>query len=173
LLENPSGAGSLWWPQDEFARFMWVQVRGVSPLPRDIYIAVCYFPPSSSPYAIHNGPDGDPFIDLYVGITQYSTVGEVVLLGDFNSHTKALQIPLHDWLDDMFCIREIDPESVGLHWMSDDALGPLTSYGWHLLHLGESQELLILEQAPMFLGFSLFHMLASWRRCECCGLCPI
>jgi hypothetical protein len=45
---------------DEFARFMWVRVRGVSPLPRDIYIVVCYFPPASSSYAIHNGLTGTP-----------------------------------------------------------------------------------------------------------------
>jgi len=75
---------------DEFARFMWVWVRGVPPLPRDIFIAFCYLPPTSSSYAIHNGPDWDPFIDLYVGITQYMVVGEVVLLGDFNSYTRAL-----------------------------------------------------------------------------------
>jgi hypothetical protein len=73
---------------DEFARFMWVRVRGVSPLPRDIYITFYYFPPTSSSYAIHNGLDGDPFIDLYANITQYSTIGEVILLGDFNSHTR-------------------------------------------------------------------------------------
>jgi hypothetical protein len=36
---------------DEFARFMWVRVRGVSPLPRDIYIVDCYFSLASSSYA--------------------------------------------------------------------------------------------------------------------------
>jgi hypothetical protein len=83
---------------------MWVRVSGIFPLPRDIFIAVCYFPPTSSPYVIHNGPDGDPFIDLYAGITQYMVVGEVVLLGDFNSRTRALQIPLHDQTNDMLYI---------------------------------------------------------------------
>jgi hypothetical protein len=34
---------------------------------------------------------------------------------------------------------------MGLHRMSEDALEPLTAYGRHLLHLGESQELLILN----------------------------
>lgn len=54
---------------DEFSRFMWVKVRGVSSLPKDIYIALCYFPPASLSYAIHNGLNRDPFIDLYVNIT--------------------------------------------------------------------------------------------------------
>ena len=78
---------------------------------------------------MHNGPDGAPFVDLYVDIAQYSTVGEVILLGDFNSRTRALQIPLHNWFEDVYCIQEIDPESVGFHRMSDDALGTLTTYG--------------------------------------------
>jgi hypothetical protein len=34
--------------------------------------------------------------------------------------------------------------------MSDDALGPITVYGRHLLQLGESQELLILKGLPGF-----------------------
>jgi hypothetical protein len=67
---------------DEFARFMWVRVRGVSPLPKDIYIVVCCFPLASSSYAILNGLDGDPFVDLYAYITQYFAAGKVVLLGE-------------------------------------------------------------------------------------------
>jgi hypothetical protein len=42
------------------------------------------------------------------------------------------------------CTQGIDPDLVGLHRMSDDALGPTTVYGKHLLQMGESQELLIL-----------------------------
>jgi hypothetical protein len=89
---------------NEFARFMWIWVQGVAPLSTGIYIAFCYLPPTFSSYAIRNGLDGDPFIDLYTSITQYSMVGEVILVGDFNSCTKALQIPLHDQLEDVFCI---------------------------------------------------------------------
>jgi hypothetical protein len=54
---------------DKFAQFMWVRVCGVSLLARDIFIFVCYFPPTSSSFAIHNGPNGDPFIELYADIT--------------------------------------------------------------------------------------------------------
>jgi hypothetical protein len=143
--------------EDEFSRFMWIQISvGVSP-PRDIYIAVCYFPPTSSPFSIHNGSNGDPFIDLYTDITQYSVVGEVILLGDFNARTRDLQIPLHDRSEDVFCTQGIDPDSVGLHRMSDDALGPTTVYGKHLLQLGESQELLILNGLPCFPDSAFSH----------------
>ena len=66
---------------DEFSHFMWVWIHGLSPLPRDIYIAVCYFPPALSHFAIHSDPVGDPYLDLYVGIIQYSLAGEVILGG--------------------------------------------------------------------------------------------
>ena len=75
----------------------------------------------------------DPFIDLYVDISQYSTVGKVILLSDLNACTRALYIPLHDLLEDMLSIREIDAKSMGLHQISDNALGPFTTYGHHLL----------------------------------------
>jgi len=89
--------------EDDFSRFMWIQISvGVS-RPRDIYIAYCYFPPISSPFSIHNGSNGDPFIDLYTSITQYSVVGKVILLGDFTARTIDLQIPLHDRSEDVFC----------------------------------------------------------------------
>jgi hypothetical protein len=134
---------------DEFARFMWIRLSGFS-LPRDIYMAVCYFPPMSSQFAIHSDSDGDPYMDLYASIIQYSMMGDVILLGDFNARTRALQIPLHDRSEDVFCIQETDPDSVGLQWASDDASGPLTGYGRHLLQLGESHELLILNGLPCF-----------------------
>jgi dolichyl-phosphate-mannose--protein O-mannosyl transferase len=89
---------------EEFYRFMWVRVCGVFLIPRYIYIFFSYFPPTSSSYTIHNGHDEDPFIDLYADIIHYMVVGEVVLLGDFNSHTIFLHIPLHDHPYDMFCM---------------------------------------------------------------------
>lgn len=88
---------------DEHARFMWIRVRVKFFLPRDIYIVVCYFSPASSAFAIHNKADGDPFIDLYTDITKYLADREIILMGDFNARTRDLQIPLHDWSEDVFC----------------------------------------------------------------------
>jgi hypothetical protein len=141
---------------DEFARFMWIRLSGFTSLPRDIYVAVCYFPPISSQFAIHSDSDGDPYLDLYVGIIQYSTMGDIILLGDFNARTRALQIPLHDRSEDVFCIQETDPDSVGLQRLFDDVSGPLTGYGRHLLQLGESHELLILNDLSCFLESRFF-----------------
>jgi hypothetical protein len=53
---------------DEFVGFMWIRIRGFAPLPRDIYIAICYFPPTSSNFAIHRDSIGDPYLNLYADI---------------------------------------------------------------------------------------------------------
>lgn len=66
-------------------------------------------------------------MDLYVGITEYSVDGEVILLGDFNTHTKDLQVPLHDRSEDVFYTTRLDPAVVGLHRISENALGPTTA----------------------------------------------
>ena len=95
-------------------------------------------------------------MDLYTGITQYFADGEVILMGDFNGRTKNLQVPLHDRSEDVFCTTGPDPAAVGLHQISEDALGPTTAYGKHLLHLGESHELLILNCLPCFPNSHIF-----------------
>jgi hypothetical protein len=78
---------------DEHARFLWVRVHQYSTILRDRYIAVCYFPPASSHFARHSESDGDPFLDLYTDISHYSTLGEVIVLGDFNARTRDIQVP--------------------------------------------------------------------------------
>jgi len=93
----------------EFSRFMWIRLNGFTSLPRDIYVVVYYFLPISSQFSVHSDSDGDLYLDLYISIIQYSIMGDIILLGDFNACTRALQIPLHDRSEDVFCIQEIDP----------------------------------------------------------------
>lgn len=88
---------------DKSTKFMWIQIKDFVHLSRDIYIAVCYFPPTSSLFAIHSDSVGDTYLELYANITQNSKIREVILLGDFNTCTKALQIPLYDHLENAFC----------------------------------------------------------------------
>lgn len=45
---------------------------------------------------------------------------------------------------------------MGLHQLSDDALGPITAYGKDLLQLGESYELLIVNGLSYFLESCYF-----------------
>jgi len=45
----------------------------------------------------------------------------------------------------LFCLQEIDLDMVGLHGISDYGIGSLTTYQRHLLQLGESHNLLLLN----------------------------
>jgi len=135
---------------DEYGRFMWIQIRARTSPPRNIYVAVCYFPPISSFYAIHNSLDSDPFTDLYSDITRFSAIGDVILMGHFNARTKDLQTPMHDWTKDIFCTQGIDSTTIGMHRTSEDHLGPTIAYGRYLLQTGESHELVILNGLPCF-----------------------
>lgn len=113
---------------DEYARYMWIRIRTGAPPLRDIFIAVCYFPPTASPFAIHDGVERDPFTNIYPNITKYSADGEIIIMGDFNARTKDHQVLLHDRSEDVFCTRGVDLASVGLQRISEDALGPITAY---------------------------------------------
>jgi hypothetical protein len=140
---------------DEHAKFLWVQFIEQPPPPPPSEISTLQFatsPPTSSHFALHREFEGDPFIDLYANISHYSTLGEVILLGDFNARTKNLQVSLHDRVEDILCLQELELESVGLHRSSQDRYGPLTGYGRHLLQLGESHGLLIMNGLPCFPG---------------------
>ncbi len=54
------------------------------------------------------------------------------------------------------CSTEIDPTALGLHRLSEDALGPLTLYGRHLLRFCESSSLVILNGLSCFPGSEIF-----------------
>ncbi len=59
---------------DAFARFMWVYIGHRNHRQRDIFLAVCYFPPTSSPYAINDVEDGNPFGDLQDSISLFTAL---------------------------------------------------------------------------------------------------
>jgi hypothetical protein len=82
-----------------------------------------------------------------------------IILGDFNAHTRDQPISLHNRSKDSFCLQVVDPASLDLHRVSNDALGLLSIYNKHPLHLGDSYELLILNVRPYFpasTGFNCF-----------------
>jgi hypothetical protein len=82
------------------------------PIPRYLYFSLCYFPPTSSKFSLRRDSYGDPYQDLYVDIVQYFALGEVILLREFNTRTKNRLIPLHDRIEDVFYLQEIDQGSV-------------------------------------------------------------
>lgn len=118
---------------DTFARFLWVRIDRKCHHQRDLFLATCYFLPSSSHYVIHGTDDGDPFIDLYETISQFATLRDIIILDDFNARTRELQTLLYDRSSDSICSTEIDLTSLGLQCSSNDALRLFSCYDRHLL----------------------------------------
>jgi hypothetical protein len=147
LIQNSIQNKVIMLSSNEHAKFLWVWFHQNNPLLRNIYIAVCYFPPASSHFALHM--ESEETLSLTFMLispkSQYSTIREVILLGDFNARTRNLQISLHDRTEDALCLQELEPESMCLHRSSQDKDGPLIGYGRHLLQLGESHDLLIMN----------------------------
>jgi hypothetical protein len=130
---------------NDSAWFMWIQISDMPPLSRDIYIVVYYFSPMSLDFALRRDVDMDPYLDLYEEIIELLIVGEVIFLQDFNAHIGDRHTPFHNKSKEDLFLQEIDPILVDLHRVSDDMPR-------HLLHLGESHDLLILNELPYFLA---------------------
>ena len=76
---------------------MWVKVKEENG--RSLYIAICYFPPSTSHYAPPKGQS--PYMILDEDICEFSRDGDVILLGDFNARMGHSQIVFYDTSEEM------------------------------------------------------------------------
>ena len=80
---------------------MWIRLE----LSRDttIYIALCYFAPTGSRFAStdqeSSSTETSPYACLSKEIMEYSTLGEVFLMGDFNACTRSEQCEAYDHKD--------------------------------------------------------------------------
>ena len=74
-----------------------------------IHIAVCYFALSTFHYSGHHGQP--PYLPLYGDTMEFSSLGKVLLLRDFNARTDNEQTHLLD-LDDSILPRELDIEGI-------------------------------------------------------------
>ena len=71
-----------------------------------------------------------------------SSLGDILLLGDFNARTGNTQVVLLNFEEDPISVPLIDPIENGTTRHSADA--PLvTVYGHHLLQLGAAHDLII------------------------------
>ena len=66
--------------KDVDAHYMWIRIKRGDI--RELYFAICYFPPPYSRCA-HLGEL--PYIPLYEDIIRFATMGDIILLGDFNA----------------------------------------------------------------------------------------
>lgn len=120
---------------DVEARYMLIRVH--TNRPRDIYMAVCYFPPAHSRYA----PQGEsPYMPLYEEIMRYASMGDILLVGDFNARTSQRQSAFYDMEEPIY--RELALEEMGLRRTSQDT-GEVIEYGTHFLALGSAHRLAI------------------------------
>ena len=56
--------------------------------PRNLYVATCYFPPTYSRYALEGKSS---YLPIYEDIMRYASIGEILLVVDFNAHTQMRQ----------------------------------------------------------------------------------
>lgn len=95
--------------RDAQARYLWIRIRRLPH--RDLFIAVCYFPPSQSDY-VASGPGQSPFEDLSEDISDFAHRGEVILLGDFNARTSHRQADILDFMEDPIMLPHIQDDSL-------------------------------------------------------------
>lgn len=119
---------------------MWIRLQASQD--RVIHIAVCYFPPSTSQFTQRRSP----YTALYSDIMEFSSQGEILLLGDFNARTGSEQAPLLD-LTDAILLREIEDLDFDLQRSSQDH-GDVTGFGRHLLAMGTAHGLVIYNGLP-------------------------
>ena len=128
--------------RDEQARYMWVRLRAETG--RFLYIAICYFPPSTSVYASPRGQS--PFSILDDDIWEFSRDGDIILLGDFNARTANSQTVFYDTSEEM--LKEIDVSEMGLDRHSQDR-GHI-EYGRYLIEMTTAHGLAILNGLEIF-----------------------
>lgn len=137
--------------KDEQARYMWVRLKAETG--RFLYIAICYFPPSTSVYSSPKGQS--PFSILDNDIWEFSRDGDIILLGDFNARTANSQTVFYDTSEEM--LREVDVSQMGLVRQSQDK--EQTEYGTYLREMTTIHGLAILnglEAFPSSGGFTCF-----------------
>ena len=131
---------------------MWFKVRARDGRP--LYIAICYFPPSTSHFASPKGQS--PYTILDEDIWEFSRDGDVILLGDFNARTACHQSSFFDTSEEI--LRELDLDELGMTRRSQDA-EECTEYGRYLLEMGTAHGLAILnglDRYPHGGGFTCF-----------------
>eukprot|EP00249_Psilotum_nudum_P009654 c22069_g1_i1 orf=27-1430(-) len=142
------------------ASYFWIRIE----LSTDTwaYLAICYFSPRGSRYATQSEkqqPRGDsPYTRLSEDIIQYSSLGEVFLMGDFNGRTQSRQCDTYD-MEQPDIMRVLDPMEIQTYRQSADDGPDSTGYGAHLLELGSRHHLVIyngMRQWPRSGGLTCF-----------------
>lgn len=96
---------------------------------------------------------------------EFSRLGNVLLLVDFNARTSDRQVGLLDFDDDSIIVPKLEAAELGISRQSNDADAPVTRYGHHLLELGAVHDLIIYNGSLSFL-FILYY---NWHHTKPTG----
>ncbi|MCO5554194.1 hypothetical protein L7F22_007721 [Adiantum nelumboides] len=100
----------------------------------------------------------DPYSQSSEDISHYTSLGEVLLMGDFNGRTHSRQCEIYD-MEQPEIMRALDAEDIGVSRLSADGGQDNTGYGRHLLELGRRHHLVIyngMARWPDSGGFTCF-----------------
>lgn len=134
--------------KDVEAHYMWICLSTYRP--RDVYIAVCYFPLAHSWYALGNE---SLYLPLNDDILCFSSMGDVPLVGEFNARIASEQSALYIMDDRTFC--ELAMDDIGLARSAQDVT-EITEYGCHFLALGSAHGLVIFNGLAYWSGSDAF-----------------
>ena len=126
---------------DVHHRYIWLRIKDGS---KTYFIACCYIPHAGSTfYKSHGADPKDPFGDLGLDVCQFSTQGEVMVMGDLNARISKIQSQPITWneLDkdeevNIACLwqREFQDDTInaqGRALCNFDAWYALNGFKWH------------------------------------------
>lgn len=134
----------------KFPCYIYVDLSGQESItPNSLYILICYVSTTYSTYAMTL--DGDsPYLYFFPEISRFSSLGDILLMGGFQTCTCTVQCYTYDISLDSLHLKELDRGSLGLSCCSFDAGTIITLYGRHLINLGESHDIIVLNRNMQF-----------------------
>lgn len=90
--------------------------------------------------------DGNsPYLYLFLKISKFFVLDGILLVGDFNACTGNAKYSIFDISSNLLCLKELAHDNLGVSCCSVDADTIITPYGKHLIYLGKSHDLNILN----------------------------
>lgn len=123
--------------------FLWIKLnKSFFGLECDLYLCNCYIPPQSSRF--HDDLDNPYFNTLKDEISMFSSLGEIILCGDFNSRVGEIQESVYDVENDVLSRRYIDNNEFELPFRHNEDK-EVNSFGRKLIKFLNETNLMIIN----------------------------